>query len=76
MMLFFHEWDLKSREFYYELVRQGVKNGALKIEDQMNFEVGTIFIVMGVDEFFKHREEIQEEYRKKYSLPNFRIRLM
>ena len=75
-MLFFHEWDLTRRSFYHELVKQGVKDGALNIEDQMNFEIGTEFIKMGVEDFFSHRAEIQEAYRKKYSLPNFRIRLM
>lgn len=76
LMLFFHEWDLSRRSFYYELVKQGVKDGALNIENQMNFEIGTEFIKMGAKEFGLHREEIQNEYRKKYSLPDFRIRLM
>lgn len=76
LMLFFHEWDLTRRSFYHELVKQGVKDGALNLEDQMNFEIGTLYIKMGTEDFFKHRAEIQEEYRKKYSLPNFRIRLM
>jgi|GEM_PF-1098147 len=76
LSLFFHEWDLARRNFYHELVKQGVENGILSIENQANFEVGTEYIIMGVDDFFKHREEIQEKYRKKYSLPNYRIRLM
>jgi hypothetical protein len=76
MMLFFHEWDLERRKFYHELVKQGVNNGSLDIEEQMNFEIGTLYIQMGVDEFFKQYDNIQEEYRIKYSKPNFRIRLM
>lgn len=76
LMLFFHEQDLIRREFYHSLVMQGVKAGALKIEDQMNFEIGTHYIELGIDEFFKQREAIQAQYRKKYSKPDFRIRLM
>lgn len=71
LMLFFHEQDLIRRKFYYELVKQGVNDGTLKIEDQMNFEAGTRYIELGVQEFFKQRDAIQEEYRKKYSKPNF-----
>ena len=76
LMLFFHEQDLTRREFYHEIVQQGVGNGTLKIEDLMNFEVGTRYFQLGVVEFFKQRDAIQEEYRKKYSKPTFRIRLM
>lgn len=76
LMLFFHEQDLIRREFYHELIKQGVKDGSLKMENQMNFEIGTRYIQLGIDEFFKQRELIQEEYRAKYSKPDFRIRLM
>ena len=76
LMLFFHEQDLKRRKFYHILVKQGVNIGTLKIEDQINFEAGTLYFQLGASEFFKKRESIQDEYRKKYSLPNFRIRLM
>ena len=76
LLLFFHEQDLTRRSFYHELVKQGVKDGAFNIENQMNFEIGTEYKKMGPNEFSLQREKIQEEYRKKYSLPNFRIRLM
>jgi len=76
LMLFFHDQDLSRRSFYHELVKQGVKDGVLDIENQMNFEAGTELIKMGIEDFFLHREEIQEALRKKYSRPGFRIRLM
>jgi len=77
LLLFFHEWDLTRREFYHELVKQGVKVGALTLEDQANFEAGTEYIIMGSKEYFNHVQEITNQLIKKYSLPsNFRIRLI
>lgn len=76
-LLFFHEWNLKRRAFYHELIRKGVKNGALEPAFQANFEAGTLFIKMGSDEFFKHRSAIQEDLKKKYALPaDYRIMLI
>lgn len=77
MMLFFHEWDLERRKFYHEIIIKAVGNGVLEMEDRANFEAGTEYIILGVDEFFKQRAELEESYKKKYSLPdNYRIRLM
>lgn len=77
MMLFFHEWDLERRKFYHELVIKAVENGVLEMKDRANFEAGTEYIILGVDEFFKRRAELEESYKKKYSLPdNYRIMLM
>ena len=77
LMLFFHDWDLERRKFYHQLVIDGVESGALKMEDRANFEAGTEYILLGVDEFFKQRATIEESYKIKYSLPEtYRIRLM
>jgi hypothetical protein len=76
-LLFFHEWDLKRRAFYHELIRKGVKDGALDPTFQANFEAGTLFIKMGSHDFFKHINEIQENLKKKYALPaDYRIMLI
>ncbi|MCB9046204.1 MAG: hypothetical protein H6550_08690 [Chitinophagales bacterium] len=75
LLLFFHEWDMTRREFYHKLLKEGVTSGAFKIEAQMNFEMSTQFIEMGALEFSKHRDEIQEEYRKKYSKPEYRYHI-
>ncbi|MBW7913830.1 MAG: hypothetical protein H3C54_09090 [Taibaiella sp.] len=72
LFLFFHEWDMTRRDFYHKLLKEGVTSGAFKIEALMNFEMSTQFIEMGALEFSKHRDEIQEEYRKKYSKPGYR----
>lgn len=72
LLLFFHEWNMTRRDFYHKLLKEGVTSGAFKIEAQMNFEMSTQFIEMGALEFSKHRDEIQEEYRKKYSKPGYR----
>ena len=72
LLLFFHEWDMTRRDFYHKLLKEGVTSGAFKIEAQMNFEMSTQFIEMGALEFSKHRDEIQEEYRKKYSKPEYK----
>ncbi len=60
---------MTRRDFYHKLLKEGVASGAFKIEAQMNFEMSTQFIKMGALEFSKHRDEIQEELRKKYSKP-------
>lgn len=72
LLLFFHERDLERRTFYHRLVKEAVASGILKIEQQMNFEISSEFIEMGAKEYAKHRLEIQEEYRKKYSKPGYR----
>lgn len=75
LLLFIHEWDMTRRDFYHKLLKEGVTSGAFKIEAQMNFEMSTQFIEMGALEFSKHRDEIQEEYRKKYSKPEYRYHI-
>ncbi len=76
MMLLFHETDLKRREYYHELLLDAVKNGAFEMKDRANFEAGTEYWTLGVDEFFKQRAELEANYKKKYSLPDdYRIRL-
>lgn len=72
LLLFFHERDLERRTFYHRLVKEAVASGILKIEHQMNFEISSEFIEMGAKEYAKHRLEIQERYRKKYSKPEYR----
>lgn len=77
LMLFFHEWDLERRKFYHKLVIKAVENGVLEMKDRANFEAGTEYIILGVDEFFNRRAELEERYKKKYALPdNYRVRLM
>lgn len=72
ILLFFHEEDLERRSFYHKLVKEAVASGVLKIEHQMNFEIRSEIIEMGIKEYAKHRLEIQDAYRKKYSKPNYR----
>ena len=72
LLLFYHERDLERRTFYHRLVKEAVASGILKIEHQMNFEISSEFIEMGAKEYAKHRLEIQERYRKKYSKPEYR----
>lgn len=72
LLLFYHERDLERRTFYHRLVKEAVASGILKIEHQMNFEISSEFIEMGAKEYAKHRLEIQERYRKKYSNPGYR----
>ena len=75
LLLFFHEWDIERRAFYHELIKEAVTSGVLGIEHQMNFEVGSELIEMGWKEFAKHRLEIQDRYRKKYSKPEYRYHI-
>lgn len=76
LLLFFHERDLARRAFYHKLIKEAVTSGALKIEHQMNFEIGSELIEMGIEEFSKRRQEIEEVYRKKYLKPGYRYRLI
>ena len=75
ILLFFHEEDLERRSFYHRLVKEAVASGVIKIEYQMNFEIRSEIIEMGIKEYVKRRLEIQDAYRKKYSKPDYRYRI-
>ena len=75
LLLFAHEEDLGRRSFYHRLVKEAVASGVIKIEHQMNFEIRSEIIEMGIKEYVKRRLEIQDAYRKKYSKPDYRYRI-
>lgn len=74
--LLFHEWNLERRDYYHTLVKNAVMNGDFSEELLMNFEAGTQYIILGIEEYFKRREEIQNELRIRYNKPDYHIRLL
>lgn len=75
VLLFYHERDMERRVFYHKLMKEAVASGVFKIEQQMNFEISSEIIEMGIKEYAKRRLEIQERYRKKYSKPEYRYNI-
>lgn len=70
LLLFFHEGDLKRREFYLELLKVAVKKDHFPLQREIDFQIATELAKNGDISSFPS-PDLVEKYRKLYNTPTY-----